>query len=97
MKLPRRKFLNLAMGATALSALSDAALALDYPTRPVHWIIGFPPGGGADIVARILGAWLAERIGQQVIVENRPGAGTNIATEYVVHSAPTDTRYCGLG
>jgi tripartite-type tricarboxylate transporter receptor subunit TctC len=52
------------------------------------WIIGFPPGGGADIVARILGAWLAERIGQQVIVENRPGAGTNIATEYVVHSAP---------
>jgi tripartite-type tricarboxylate transporter receptor subunit TctC len=88
MKLPRRKFLNLAMGATALSALSDTALALDYPTRPVHWIIGFPPGGGADIVARILGAWLAERIGQQVIVENRPGAGTNIATEYVVHSAP---------
>ena len=88
MKLPRRKFLNLAMGATALSALSDTALPLDYPTRPVHWIIGFPPGGGADIVARILGAWLAERIGQQVIVENRPGAGTNIATEYVVHSAP---------
>jgi len=69
MKLPRRKFLNLAMGATALSALSDTALALDYPTRPVHWIIGFPPGGGADIVARILGAWLAERIDQQVIVE----------------------------
>jgi tripartite-type tricarboxylate transporter receptor subunit TctC len=88
MKLPRRKFLNLAMGATALSALSDLALALEYPTRPVHWIIGFPPGGGADIVARILGAWLAERIGQQVIIENRPGAGTNIATEYVVHSAP---------
>jgi hypothetical protein len=88
MKLPRREFLHLAMGATALSALSNTALALDYPTRPVHWIIGFPPGGGADIVARILGAWLAERIGQQVIVENRPGAGTNIATEYVVHSAP---------
>jgi tripartite-type tricarboxylate transporter receptor subunit TctC len=87
MKLPRRKFLHLAVGATALSALSDTALALDYPTRPVHWIIGFPPGGGADIVARILGAWLAERLGQQVIIENRPGAGTNIATEYVVHSA----------
>ena len=87
MKLPRREF-HLALGATALSALSNTALALDYPTRPVHWIIGFPPGGGADIVARILGAWLAERIGQQVIVENRPGAGTNIATEYVVHSAP---------
>jgi len=88
MKLPRRKFLHLAVGATALSALSDTALALDYPTRPVHWIIGFPPGGGADIVARILGAWLAERLGQHVIIENRPGAGTNIATEYVVHSAP---------
>src|SRR5260370_23202714 len=70
MKLPRRKFLNLAMGATALSALSDTALALDYPTRPVHWIIGFPPGGGADIVARILGAWLAEPIAQQGILEN---------------------------
>src|SRR5262249_56082606 len=54
----------------------------------VRWIIGFPPGGGADIVARILGAWLAEHLGQQVIIENRPGAGTNIATEYVVHSAP---------
>ena len=80
--------MRAAAAAAALSAFPHAARALDYPTRPVHWIIGFPPGGGADIVARILGAWLAERLGQQVIIENRPGAGTNIATEYVVHSAP---------
>jgi tripartite-type tricarboxylate transporter receptor subunit TctC len=88
MKLPRRKFLHLAAGAASLPALPRYASALDYPTRPVHWIIGFPPGGGADIVARIMGAWLAERLGQQVIIENRPGAGTNIATEYVVRAVP---------
>jgi tripartite-type tricarboxylate transporter receptor subunit TctC len=86
--IPRRAFMRAAAAGAALSAFPHAARALDYPTRPVHWIIGFPPGGGADIVARILGAWLAERLGQQVIIENRPGAGTNIATEYVVHSAP---------
>ena len=86
--IPRRAFTRGAAAAAALSAFPHAARALDYPTRPVHWIIGFPPGGGADIVARILGAWLAERLGQQVIIENRPAAGTNIATEYVVHSAP---------
>ena len=88
LKLPRRKFLHLTAGAVALPGLPRVAAALDYPTRPVHWVIGFPPGGGADIVARILGAWLTERLGQQVIIENRPGAGTNIATEYVVRSAP---------
>ena len=88
MKLPRRRFLHLAAGAATLPAISSIAEAQTYPTRPVHWIIGFPPGGGADIVARILGAWLGERLGQEVIIENRPGAGTNIATEYVVHSAP---------
>jgi tripartite-type tricarboxylate transporter receptor subunit TctC len=88
MKLSRRTYLRLAAGAAALPAFSRAACALDYPTRPVHWIVGFPPGGGADIVARIMGAWLTPRLGQQVIVENRPGAGTNIATEYVVRSAP---------
>ena len=87
MGLSRRRFFEL-LAAAAQSAVSGTARALDYPTRPVHWIIGFPPGGGADIVARILGAWLTERLGQQVIIENRPGAGTNIATEYVVHSAP---------
>src|SRR5262245_49596624 len=86
--IPRRAFMRAAAAGAALSAFPHAARALDYPTRPAHWIIGFPPGGGADIVARILGAWLAEYLGQQVIIENRPGAGTNIATEYVVHSAP---------
>jgi hypothetical protein len=64
------------------------ASALDYPNRPIHWIIGFPPGGGADIVSRIMGRWLSERLGQQVIIENKPGAGTNIATEAVVNAPP---------
>ena len=86
--IPRRAFLRFAAAAAAPAAFSRAAFALDYPKRPVRWIIGFPPGGGADIVARIMGAWLSERLGQQVIIENRPGAGTNIATEYVVRSAP---------
>jgi tripartite-type tricarboxylate transporter receptor subunit TctC len=85
--VPRRTFV-LAAAAAALLTLSHGARALDYPTRPVHWIVGFPPGGGADIVARIMGACLAERLGQQVVIENRPGAGTNIATEYVVRAAP---------
>ena len=88
MKLPRRKFLHLAVGATALSALSDTALALDYPTRPVRLIVGFPAGYATDIVARLIAQSLSERIGQQVAVENRPGAATNIAVEYVVKSAP---------
>jgi tripartite-type tricarboxylate transporter receptor subunit TctC len=86
--IPRRAFLRAAAAAAALPALPHGARALDYPTRPVRWIIGFPPGGGADIVARIMGARLAERLGQQVVIENRPGAGTNISTEYVVRSAP---------
>ena len=86
--IARRAFLRAVAAAAALPALPHAARALNYPTRPVHWIIGFPPGGGADIVARIVGAWLGDRLGQQVIIENRPGAGTNIATEYVVRSAP---------
>jgi tripartite-type tricarboxylate transporter receptor subunit TctC len=88
MKLPRRDFLHLA-GATAVaSALPRLAFALDYPNRPIHWIIGFPPGGGADIVSRIMGRWLSERLGQQVVIENKPGAGTNIATEAVAHAPP---------
>ena len=88
MKLRRRKFLHLAAGAAALPSLSRVALALDYPTRPIHWVIGFPPGGGATIVARIMGRWLSERLGQQVVIENKPGAGTNIATEAVVNAPP---------
>jgi len=88
MKLPRRNFLHLA-GATAVaSAVPRVASALDYPNRPIHWIIGFPPGGGADIVSRIMGRWLSERLRQQVVIENKPGAGTNIATEAVVNAAP---------
>jgi tripartite-type tricarboxylate transporter receptor subunit TctC len=88
MKLPRRKFLHLAMGATALSALSDTALALDYPTRPVRIIVGFPAGGAPDLFARLIGEWLSERLGRPFVIENRPGAATNIATELVVRAAP---------
>jgi tripartite-type tricarboxylate transporter receptor subunit TctC len=88
MNLPRRRFLHLAAGAVALAAVSRFAWAQTYPTRPVRWIIGFPPGGGADTVARIVGPWLSERLGQQVIIENRPGASTNIAAQAVVNSPP---------
>jgi len=87
MKLPRRTFLHLA-GAAALSLVPRVATAQAYPTRPVRWIVGFPPGGGADTVTRILGQWLSERLGQQVIVENRPGASTNISAQAVINSPP---------
>jgi tripartite-type tricarboxylate transporter receptor subunit TctC len=90
MKLPhRRQFLHLAAGAAALPAMSWIARAQTYPTRPVRWIVGFAPGGGVDIVARLMGQWLSERLGQQFVIENRPGAGSNIATEAVVR-APAD-------
>jgi tripartite-type tricarboxylate transporter receptor subunit TctC len=88
MKLPRRQFLHLAAGAAALPTVSHVASALDYPSRPVRWIVGFAPGGGNDIVARLMGQWLSERLGQQFVIENRPGAGTNIATEIVVNAPP---------
>ena len=88
MKLPRRNFLHLAAGAAALPTVSRVASALDYPSRPVRWIVGFAPGGGNDIVARLMGQWLSERLGQQFVIENRPGAGTNIATEIVVNAPP---------
>src|SRR5262245_41987009 len=89
MKLPhRRQFLHLAAGAAALTAVSRIARAQAYPTRPVRLIVGFPAGGGADIVARLISQWLSERLGQQFIVENRPGAGSNIATEAVVRAPP---------
>jgi tripartite-type tricarboxylate transporter receptor subunit TctC len=87
-KFPRRRFLHLAAGAAALPALSRIALALDYPTRPVRLVVGFAPGGGTDIAARLIGQWLTERLGQPFTVENRPGASTNVATELVVHSSP---------
>jgi tripartite-type tricarboxylate transporter receptor subunit TctC len=88
MKLPRRKFLHLAAGAAAFPAVSRIAWAQTYPTRPVHWIVGFTPAGGNDIVARLMGQWLSERLGQPFVIENRPGAGTNIATEAVVNAPP---------
>jgi tripartite-type tricarboxylate transporter receptor subunit TctC len=88
MKLPRRQFLHLAAGAAALPALSLVARAQAYPTRPVRIIVGYPPGGTADVVARLIGQQLSDRLGQSFVVENRAGAGTNIATETVVNSAP---------
>jgi tripartite-type tricarboxylate transporter receptor subunit TctC len=87
MKFPRRNFLHLAAGAT-LSVAPRIARAQSYPTRPVRWIVGYPPGGGADTVTRILGQWLSERLGQQVIIENRPGASTNVSAQTVINSPP---------
>ena len=88
MKLPRRRFLHLAAGAAPLPALSRFAWAQAYPSRPVRIVVGFPPGGGADITARLIGQWLSERLGQPFIIDNRPGAGSNIATEAVVRATP---------
>jgi tripartite-type tricarboxylate transporter receptor subunit TctC len=87
-KLPRRKFLYLAAGAATLPIASRMAKADHYPSRPVHVLVGFPPGGGADIHARLIGQSLSERLGQQFVVENRPGASNNIATEAAVRSSP---------
>ena len=88
MKLPRRKFLHLAAGAAALPGVSRVARAQAYPTRPVRLILTTTPGGPADLVARPMGQWLSERLGQPVIIENRPGAGSNIGTEAVVRAVP---------
>ncbi len=88
MKPSRRRFLRMAVAAAALPAVSRAASAQTYPTRPVRLIVGTPAGGGADLLARLIGQWLSERLYQPFIVENRPGAGTNIATESVVRAAP---------
>ncbi len=86
--LHRRNVLQLAASAAALPALAGMARAQAYPSRPARIIVGFPPGGGNDIIARLIAQWLSERLGQQFIVENRPGAGSNIGTEAVVHAAP---------
>ena len=88
MKLPRRKFLALAAGTAALPAASRIAWAQAYPSQPVRWVVGFAAGGNADILTRPIGQWLSERLGQPFIVENRPGAGSNIATEAVVRASP---------
>jgi tripartite-type tricarboxylate transporter receptor subunit TctC len=87
MKLPRRRFLHLAAGAAALPALPRIARAQAYPSRPVRWIVGYPPGGATDIAARLMGQWLSERLGQPFVIENRPGASGNIGTEAAVNAA----------
>jgi tripartite-type tricarboxylate transporter receptor subunit TctC len=87
-KLPRRNLLRLAAGAAAVPVVSRIAWSLDYPARPVHIVVGFPAGTSSDITSRLIGQWLSERLGQQFIVENRTGAGTNIAADTVVHSPP---------
>lgn len=84
----RRQFLQLAMGAASLAAIAPIVSAKTYPSRPVHVIVGFAPGGPNDVLARLIGQWLSERFGRQFIVENRPGAGGNIATEAVVRAIP---------
>jgi tripartite-type tricarboxylate transporter receptor subunit TctC len=88
MKLPRRKFLQLAAGAAALPVAAQRAAAEAYPTRPVRLMVGFPPGTATDTDGRLIAQWLSERLGQQVIVDNRTGASTNIAVETVVRAAP---------
>src|SRR5215467_2348871 len=88
MKTSRRQFLRLAASAGALPVVSRSGWAQAYPSRPVRVIIGFPPGGSADISARLMAQWLSERLGQPFVVDSRPGASTNIATEAVVHAAP---------
>jgi tripartite-type tricarboxylate transporter receptor subunit TctC len=88
MELPRRVFLHLAVCAVGLPALSRFAWAQAWPTRPVHWIISFPPGGGNDIVARIIGQYLSDHLGQQFVIENKAGAGGNIGMQSALSSAP---------
>jgi tripartite-type tricarboxylate transporter receptor subunit TctC len=88
MKLPRRTFLHLAAGAAALPAVSHVAWAQAYPTRPVRIVVPVPPGGALDILARLIGQWLSDRLGQTFVIENRPGGGTNIGVEAVVRAPP---------
>jgi tripartite-type tricarboxylate transporter receptor subunit TctC len=88
MKLPRRHFLHLTAGAAVVPIARRVASALDYPTRPVHLLVGFPAGSGPDIIARLIGHWVSMRIGQEVVVDDRPGAGGNIGTEVAAKAAP---------
>ena len=88
MALARRRFLQLAAGAVGLPAVSRFALAQAYPVRPVRLVVGYAPAGASDIAARLIGQWLSERLGQPFVIENRPGAASDIATELVAHAAP---------
>src|SRR3954452_12757301 len=88
MTLARRRLLQGLVSAAAVPLLPLPARADAYPTRPLRWVVGFPPGGGADIVSRIMAAWLSERLGQQVVVENKPGASSNLSIQTVANSPP---------
>jgi tripartite-type tricarboxylate transporter receptor subunit TctC len=88
MKLSHRRFQLLAAGAIVLPMVAGRARAQAWPSRPVRWVVGYAPGGGNDIVARLMGQWLSDRLGQSFVIENKPGAGTNIAAEFVVNAAP---------
>ena len=88
MRFSRRRFLHLVGAAGVLPAGSRRAGAQAYPVRPLRWIVGFAPGGGADIVSRIMAPWLAERLGQPVVIENKPGASSNISVQTVVNAPP---------
>jgi tripartite-type tricarboxylate transporter receptor subunit TctC len=97
MKHPRRQFLHLAAGAVALPAVSRIACARSYPARTVRWIVPMAPGDVPDILARLMGQWLSERLGQPVALDNRQGAATNIGTEAAVHAAPDGYTLVLLG
>src|SRR5262249_41950098 len=96
-KLPRRHFLHLAAGAAALPVASRIARAQAYPTRPVHIVVGFPAGGATDITARLMAQWLSDRLGPQIVIENRPGAPGTIAAEAVVKAAPDGYMLLQIG
>src|SRR5262245_38754878 len=97
MKLPRRNFLHLAAGAAALPAVPRFSWAETYPTRPVRIVVGFPAGGATDITARLMAQWLSDRLGQQFVIENRPGAAGTIAAEAVVKAAPDGYTLLQIG
>jgi tripartite-type tricarboxylate transporter receptor subunit TctC len=88
MKLPRRRFLQLSAATAAIATLPRPTWALEYPTRPLRWIVGYPAGGSADTVSRILAQWLTERLGQPVLIENRPGAATNLSLQATINAPP---------